>query len=181
VLAFQPEGSIVAINARYGTTHLVAEACVYPWVGTLPPDQRAWLDANRAVIVANLAPDMIAVNTVRKAVKAGYGITVCTERDPSLTDVTRAWLAYWQIPGAGQAAVVGPGGKEALLERHGAGDPAVLIDDSPHNEALARPGVSVWVPPRPWTPAGDPSPGVWRFTEWRDVRKKLGLQARLNS
>ncbi len=172
MLAFQPEGSILAVNGRFGTSYLVAEASTYPWRATLPAEQQAWLKANEPVIAANLAPDTIAIRVVRKAVKAGYQVTVITERDPSLEAVTAAWLKYWRIP-CGALAVVGPGGKGPLIAT-GQGD-AILIDDSPANEAIAANGVQVWVPPRPWTPQGDPPPGVWRFGDWRDVKKKLGL------
>lgn len=172
VLAFQPEGSILAVNGRFGTAYLVAEATSYPWAATLPQAQRDWLAANMPVICANLAPDTIAVKVVCKAVNAGYQVTVCTERGAALAAVTKAWLAYWQVP-ADNIAVVEHGGKGPLIAA-GSGS-AILIDDSPANEAIAGPGVQVWVPPRPWTPQGDPPPGVWRFTGWPDVKKKLGL------
>jgi hypothetical protein len=176
VLAFQPEGTILAVNARFGTSHLVAEATTYPWVATLPRDQRQWVKANAALIAANLAPDTRAIRVLQKAAAAGIPVTVCTERPPSLAAVTRAWLAYWDVPGAADAQVTGPGGKEALLAPCSKDNPALLVDDAPANEALARPGVEVWVPPRPWTPQGKPPAGVTRFQDWRDVCKRLGLK-----
>ncbi len=176
VLAFQPEGSILAVNARFGTAHLVSEATSYPWVATLPREQQQWVRANRAVIAANLAPDTRAIRVLQKATKAGIPLTVCTERTPDLAGVTRAWLEYFGIPGAQDAQVVGPGGKEALLAPYGEDSPALLVDDAPKNEALARPGVEVWVPPRPWTPQGDAPDGVTRFEDWREVCKRLGLK-----
>ena len=57
VLAFQPEGDILAVNARFGSTWLVAEATTYPFWSMLPDKQAAWLRANWPVIAANLAPD----------------------------------------------------------------------------------------------------------------------------
>lgn len=173
VLAFQPEGSILAVNGRFGTSYLLAEATAYPWSATLTAGQRDWLDANQAVIAANLAPDMLAVKALRKAVKAGYRVTVATERDPSLHDLTAAWLAYWGVP-YNSLAVLGKGGKPAFLAARESRD-AVLIDDAPKFESLAGDGLQVWVPPRPWTPQGDAPEGVWRFGGWRDVKKKLGL------
>jgi hypothetical protein len=116
------------------------------------------------------------IRVAQKAAKAGLDVTVCTERDESLTALTRAWLAYWAVPGAEDAQVVGPGGKEALLASYGKGNPALLVDDSPANQALARPGVEVWTPVRPWTPRGDPPDGVTRFADWRDVARRLGLK-----
>jgi hypothetical protein len=175
VLAFQPEGSMLAVNARFGTSYLVPEATSYPWVATLPDRQQRWARANRAVIAANLAPDTLAVHVLQRAVSEGLSVTVCTERDESLTALTRAWCAYWGVPGADEVQVVGPGGKAGILEPCGPDDPAVLIDDAPRNEDLARPGVRVWVPPRPWTPQGDAPAGVWRFPDWHAVKVKLGL------
>lgn len=173
VLAFQPEGSILAVNAAFGESYLVAEAREYPWAATLPEDQREWLDENRAVIAANLAPDTLAVNVVAKAHKAGYPVAIATERDPALTDLTRAWLAYWGVP-YDTLHVTGPDSKAALIAGREPGD-CILIDDSPRFEAIAGDGVQVWVPPRPWTPSGQAPDGVWRFQGWRQVKKKLGL------
>jgi hypothetical protein len=176
VLAFQPEGSMLAVNARFGTAYLVPEATSYPWIATLPDRQQRWARANRAVIAANLAPDTRAIRVLAKAAKAGIPVTICTERPPEMAALTRAWLAYWQVPGAADARITGPGGKEALLAPYGEGNPALLVDDAPKNEALARPGAEVWVPPRPWTPQGNPPDGVTRFGDWRDVCKRLGLK-----
>jgi uncharacterized HAD superfamily protein len=176
VLAFQPEGLILAVNARFAATYLISDVTTYPFYDLLPARQQQWAQASRAVIAANLAPDTRAVRVVQKAAKAGLAVTICTERPPELAGLTRAWLAYWQVPGAASAQVVGPGGKEALLASYGQGNPALLVDDAPKNEALARPGVQVWVPPRPWTPQGDPPDGVIRFGDWRDVSKRLGLK-----
>lgn len=173
-LAFQPEGSIIAVNAKFGTQHLIPEATSYPWAVTLPADQRKWQKAQQAVLAANLAPDTLAADVLRRASLHGYPVTVCTERDPSLTAITRAWAAYWQVP-CDQVAVTGPGGKEELLAAHGPADRAVLIDDSPANEALARDGVQVWVPRRPWTPRDGPGAGVWRFGDWNEAAMRLGL------
>lgn len=175
VLAFQPEGLILAVNARYGETYLISDVTTYPFYATLPAGQQQWAQANRAVIAANLAPDTRAIRVVQKAAKAGLSVTICTERPSELAGLTRAWLAYWAVPGAAAAQVVGPGGKEALLASYGEDNPALLVDDAPKNEALARPGVEVWVPPRPWTPQGKPPAGVTRFSDWREVSKRLGL------
>lgn len=172
VLAFQPEGFILAANGRFGASYLVAEASSYPWTATIPQEQRDWLDANEAVICANLAPDTIAISAVRKAVKAGYPVTVITERDPSLAELTAAWLAYWQVP-CDHLAFPGSGMKGDRIAT--GGGKAILIDDSPANESVASDDVQVWVPPRPWTPDSDAPPNVWRFGSWRQVKKKLGL------
>ena len=174
-LAFQPEGTIVAVNARFGTAYTIADdTASYPFVATLPPEQRAWQRAQQAVLDVNLAPDTLAIDVLRRAAAHGYPVTVCTERDPNLTQVTRAWVAYWQIP-ADRVAVTGPGGKGPLMEANDPADPCILIDDAPANEGLARPGVQVWVPARPWTPTGPAQDGVWRFGSWNDVSAALGL------
>ena len=170
-LAFQPEGDILAVNARWGTSWLVADATRYPFSSMLPPVHAAWLHANRARVCANLAPDTAAAAVVRKAVKAGRDVTIATERHPALRDLTAAWLKYWDIP-YGTLKVAGPGGKDALLAPYGPGKPCLLVDDSPLNADLARPGVDVWQPARPYNDGGD---GVRRFQDWRDLKKALGL------
>lgn len=173
VLAFQPEGSILSVNARFGAAHLVAEATTYPWAVALPIAQQAWLAANMPIICANLAPDTKAIGLAGKARKAGYPVGIATERGQALTGVTKAWLDYWKVP-YDTLFVTDPGGKAALIAARGNTD-VILIDDDPAKEKLAGPGVRVWVPPRPWTPDGDPPGGVWRFTGWRQVKKKLGI------
>lgn len=168
-LAFQPEGDIIAVNARFGTTWLVADATEYPFSSMLPRKQAKWLRARWGIIAANLAPDTLAIDVLRRAADAGYGITVCTERDPELAEVTAAWLGYWRVP-LDALAVVGPGGKGPLLEPYGPDSPAILIDDNPANVSLARPGVQVWQPARPYNSGGG---GVWRFCDWNDAAAKL--------
>jgi uncharacterized HAD superfamily protein len=176
VLAFQPEGSIIAVNARYNTTYLVPEATTYPFWKTLTEEQQDWQRKTQPIVDANLAPDTIAVDVLRRAVTHGYPLTVCTERDPAmLATITKAWVAFWDIP-ADNVAVVGPGGKVALLEAHDADNPAILIDDDPGKEdTIPRAGVSLWVPCRPWTPQDDPPDGVWRFGDWGQAALALGL------
>lgn len=170
-LAFQPEGSILAVNARFGTRYLAAEAGTYPWWGTLPKEQRRWERAAQAVIDANLAPDTLAIDVLRRAVAHGYPLTVCTERDPGLAGVTRAWCEFWRVP-ADQVAVVGPGGKADLLALHDPDAPAILVDDNPANVKYARPGVQVWQPARPYN---EPAEGVFRFDGWNQAAFALGL------
>jgi uncharacterized HAD superfamily protein len=175
VLAFQPEGDILAVNARFGSTWLAADVTTYPFSSMLPEDQAGWLAANWPVIAANLAPDTRAVRVAQKAAKAGYTVGILTERDPALRDLTAAWLKFWQVPYA-TLGVVGPGGKGAVLESYGKGAAAgnaVLVDDSPVNIDLARPGVDVWQPARPYNSGGN---GVHRFNDWREFTKALGLK-----
>jgi uncharacterized HAD superfamily protein len=168
-LAFQPEADIIAVNARFGTSWLVADATDYPFSSMLPRRQAKWLRAHWPVIAANLAPDTLAIDVLRRAAGAGYGITVCTERDPDTAEVTAAWLAYWDIP-CDHLAVVGLGGKGPLLEPYGPGSEAILVDDSPANVSLARPGVQVWQPARPYN---EPAEGTWRFSDWNEAAARL--------
>lgn len=168
-LAFQPEADIIAVNARFGTSWLVTDATEHPFSSVLPRKQAKWLRANRDVIAANLAPDTLAIDVLRRARAAGYGITVCTERDPDTAEVTAAWLAYWDVP-CDHLAVTGPGGKGPLLEPYGPDSPAILVDDSPLNVSLARPGVQVWQPARPYNDGGG---DVWRFRSWNEAAARL--------
>lgn len=170
-LAFQPEGTIIAVNARYGTTHLVAEATEYPWYGTLRGEQAEWEQANQPVVDANLAPDTHALDVLRRAAAHGYPVTACTERHPWLAGITEAWLRYWAVP-CDLVAVVGPGGKADLLAVHDEQDPCILIDDDPGKSKLVRPGVQVWQPARPYN---DGDGVTMRFTDWCEAATALGL------
>jgi uncharacterized HAD superfamily protein len=171
VLAFEPEGSIIAVNAMFATSYLAAEVDWFPFSGKLSAVRAKWLAENWPQIAANLAPDTIAADVMRRAVAHGYPLTVCTERGPSLAAVTSAWLNTWEIP-ADKLAVVEPGGKATLLAGHSEDNPAILIDNSPLNVSIARPGVSVWQPARPYNSGGD---GVIRFTDWNEAAALLGL------
>lgn len=171
VLAFWPEGPILALNARFGTSLLTVEADRYPLQAALPAEQSAWLEDNAEIIAANLAPDTKAKHVLLNAQRHGYNIAVITERGPELHDVTDAWLKAWRIP-CDRLFVVEPGCKGEVLAVHDPDDPAILIDDSPLNTGLARDGVEVWQPARPYN---QPADDVFRFEHWHDASARLGL------
>ncbi|MDB5910988.1 MAG: hypothetical protein JWP34_5105 [Massilia sp.] len=174
-LAFQPEASMVAVNARFGASYLTVEGDTYPFVASLPEEQAAWLTGrlDSGIIHANLAPDTKAIGVLHRAQKHGYNIAICTERPPAQQELTAAWLKAWRVP-CDRLYVVGRGGKQDLLAQYGPDDPVILVDDSPFNAQLVpRDGVQVWQPARPYN--SGPPDGVWRFDHWHDVAARLGL------
>ncbi len=171
VLAFQPEGDVMSVNARFGTGYLGGDVDWFPFWSRLEPARQKWLRDYWPGMAINLAPDTAAIGVLRRAVRHGYPLTICTERGPALRNVTAAWCQFWKVPGD-QLAVVAKGGKEDLLALHGPDDPAILIDDSPVNAGLARAGVQVWQPARPYNSGGD---GVFRFGDWAQARTALGM------
>lgn len=174
-LAFQPEASIVAVNARFGSSLLTVEADSYPFAASLPEGQAAWLTAqlDSGIVPANLAPDTKAISVAARAQAHGYNIAICTERPPAQQELTAAWLKACGVP-FDRLFVVGPGGKVDLLAQYGPDDPVILIDDSPIvAQVVPRDGVQVWQPARPYNTG--PPQGVWRFEHWHDVAARLGL------
>ncbi len=180
ILAFTAEALCGALNARFGTSYSPLSQAFFP--GTLittrlPAEQAAWISGllRQPSFLAAFAPDFHALDTLRDACEAGFQCEVVTERDPSTRDATADWLDDWGGPSVPVTAV-GHGNKPAYLgARYGPGNPAVLLDDNPAAQlTIARHGISVWAPDRPYTPtlARD---HVRFFRTWHAARFWLGL------
>jgi hypothetical protein len=157
-LSFTAEVLCAALNARYGTVYDVMTQQFFPGrlVPTaLPADQAAWLagELTGFTLYQSCAPDWRAVDTMTAASDAGYPTVIVTERHPALAVHTQQWLAGWDVK-TPPVTAVGPGNKPAYLAtRYGPGNPAVLVDDNPLTMlTVARPGIDVWLPARPYTP-----------------------------
>ncbi len=174
-LAFFSESAITAVNAAFDEDYKASDLTSYDWKLLLPKKQRHWLQdqLGQPDLYENIAPDWRAVDTLLFAQRLGYPVWVCTERNPSLHQVTSRWLELWGITVAG-LATVGIGNKPAWMRRFGPDAPAVLIDDAPVFEHLIpAPGVQVWSPPMPYRPGGPPPPGVVRLASWQQARDQL--------
>lgn len=169
VLAFTAEAVCTALNARFGTSRTPESLTSYPFGPLLPPEQARWLDAHtvRDAWAANLAPDLDAIAALAAIRDAGHRVIVSSDRPATLAGATVAWLDQWQVPRDG-IRLDGPGSKRAALTSCGPTSPAVLVDDDPRKWlTVARPGVQVWTPRRPWTPdEWQRYPGVRVFTDW---------------
>jgi hypothetical protein len=180
ILSFTSEALCVAMNARFGTTYSPMSQAFFPGtllIGRLPDAQAAWIagEMSQPSFVATYAPDFRAIDTLRDAYDAGFECCVATERNPALREATEQWLHDWGGPPV-EVNAVGHGNKPAwMAERYGPGRRAVLIDDSPLAQvAIARPGIEVWAPQRPYTP-GMPRDHVRVFGSYPAMRYWLGL------
>jgi hypothetical protein len=180
ILAFTAEAMCAALNARYGTsydpqTQRFFQGTIIP--GSLPADQMTWLmgELTGFSVFSSCAPDWRAADTMRDAATAGYSCTIVTERHPLLAADTGRWLTGWGIKPP-RVFAVGPGNKPAWLgERFGPGNPAVLVDDNPVTRmTVARPGIDVWLPARPYVPRVSRD-HVRVFDSWQVARYWLGL------
>lgn len=183
ILSFTAEGLCAALNAKFGTRYGPQSQGFFPGtllVHRLPPEQGAWAQAmlSNPVFLAALAPDFHALDTLIDAYNAGWACEVTTERAPECENATREWLDGWGVPPVSVHAV-GHGNKPGwMASRYGPPMPAVLIDDSPLAQtAIARPGISVWSPQRPYTPPVHRAQ-VRDFPSWRHARYWLGLGPR---
>lgn len=180
ILAFTAEALCGALNARFGTTYSPLSQVFFP--GTfiavrLPEEQSAWIAGllRDPAFLMTFAPDFHALDTLRDAHEAGYQVQVVTERAPEAQEITAEWLEDWGGPSVPVTAV-GHGNKPAFLgARYGPQSPAVVCDDNPALQlSLARPGIEIWTPKRPYTPtmARD---HVREFATWQVARHWLGL------
>jgi hypothetical protein len=183
VLAFTAEALCTALNAAFGTSYnpLAQEFFTGGLIPSrLPPVQAAWAGGQlrNPGFLRGFAPDFRALDVLADAHDAGFPCTVVTERDPGLGVATAAWLAAWGAP-AIPVHAVGQGQKPAYMAAgFGPERPAVLIDDNPSVKiTIARPGVQVWLPARPYN-AGPDRGDARRFTSWQAVRYWLGLGMR---
>ncbi len=178
VLGFLTETTVTALNAHFQLDLVVSEMRDYWLEAVLPEDQSEWLVAQyqRGVTYANVAPDYSAIAALGAASRAGYWIIVSSDRPPATAGaVTAAWLEKWRVP-HDRIELRGKGGKLAIAESYGLERPLILIDDDPRKmETVARPGVEVWAPQRPWTPEPPLPPHCWVFERWADALSRLGV------
>jgi len=180
ILAFTSEGLCAALNSQFGTTYRPESQAFFPGtflIHRLPPEQGTWAGAllRNPAFMHTLAPDFRALDTLIDAYNAGWPCQITTERHPDLEETTREWLTGWGAPPVPVNAI-GHGGKPGwMTTRYGPLTPAVLIDDNPAVQiTVARPGISVWSPQRPYTPSVQRAQ-VRDFPSWRNARYWLGL------
>jgi hypothetical protein len=178
VLAYQAEAVCTAVNARFGTSYLVERMTTYPVANLLEPEQRQWLVAAsvRDPWILNMAPDreaIAALNTIRRS---GHRIVIASDRPAQCAAATVRWLDAHQVPRDDQI-LNGPGSKQRALAACGPATPGILADDDPSKWlTIARPGVEVWCPRRPWTPQQwRQYPNVRVFTVWAELLNRLGI------
>lgn len=179
VIGFLTETTVTALNAHFGTSLVVSDMTSYWIEDTLPAEQSRWLTAQfaRGVTYANVAPDYSAIAALTALHDAGYHVIVSSDRPPDTTAAaTGAWLAKWRVP-HDEVRLLGRGGKKQVLSTYGPHKPAILFDDDPAKAVtVARDGVQVWSPARPWTPKNwHRYPNYWVFPSWDAVLDRLGV------
>lgn len=179
VLGFLTESIVTALNAHFGLSLVVSDMTSYWIEDTLAPDQRDWLVRQfaRGVFYANVAPDYSAIAALGALREAGHHVIVSSDRPPDTTrQATADWLAKWRVA-HDEVQLLGKGGKRRILAAYGPDNPAILLDDDPAKAlTVARPGVQVWSPARPWTPASwRRYPNYWVFPSWTAVLERLGV------
>ncbi len=175
-LGFLTEAFCTALNARWGTSFQAWQMSHYRVEDQLPPEQANWLLQVFATSVpyANVAPDYSGIAAVQAFARTGYEIIVASDRAEDCRDVTEDWLARWRVPH--DAVRLGHDAKAQLAASAGPDDPLVLFDDDPEKFTLLAPGVRIYMPRRPWTPAEIPA-GVTVFDEWSGVLEAFGVSS----
>ena len=182
ILSFTSEALVVALNARFGTAYSVMTQDFFPGtlrIDRLPDVHGSWIagEMSRPEFALSYAPDFRAIDTLRDASEAGFECLVATERPPALQEATEAWLHSWGAPPVPVHAV-GHGNKPAFMaEQFAEGHyPAILVDDNPVTwMTIARPGVQVWSPERPYTLSARARDHVRLYASYPAVRYWLGL------
>lgn len=176
VLAFFAETMTTVLNAHFGLSLLASELTSYRVEDTLDQAQRDWwaTQLGRGVLYSNVAPDYSGIGALNAIHAAGYHVIISSDRPTTAQTATRRWLARWRVA-HDEVILAGKGGKRRVLADYGPDDPAVLIDDDPTKAiTVARPGVEVWAPTRPWIPTSS-YPNWWVFGSWAQVLARLGV------
>lgn len=177
-LAYHAEAACAAVNARFGTGYLAAGMTSYPITARFTAEQRQWLAGHtvRDPWILNLAPDREAIGALGAIRRAGHRVLIATDRPALTATATGRWLDAHQVPRDGQI-LRGPGSKGAALAERGPASPGVLVDDDPAKWlTIARAGVQVWCPRRPWTPPQwRQYPNVRVFDQWTELLGALGI------
>jgi hypothetical protein len=181
ILSFTSEALVVALNARFGSTYSVMTQDFFPGtlrIDRLPDVHGSWIAGEMLTpgFAMSYAPDFRAIDCLRDASEAGFDCVIATERAPALAAATEAWLHDWGAPPVTVHAL-GHGNKPAFMaENYGEGRPAILIDDNPVTwMTIARPGVQVWSPERPYTLSARPRDHVRLYASYPVTRYWLGL------
>jgi len=183
ILAFTAEAIVAALNARFDTGYDAMSQGFFPGTfvsSALPAEEAAWLgqqlSSGEFGIYGACAPDWHAIDTMLDASAAGYPTVIITERPAVVADQTRSWLRSWTGQQPPQVVAVGRGNKPAYMgARFGPGNPAILVDDNPAvRMTIAREGIEVWTPQRPYTPAPG-RPHARTFGNWPAARYWLGI------
>ena len=176
-IAFEAEELCSVLNAHFGLSLELATLTDYHPL-QLPKGQgmnkflKQW--RQNPLCYINHAPDYEAIGGVTALHDAGFDITLASDRPVEMMTITTNWYQQWGVP-YDAVFVNGDGSKAALTAMHNPANPCILIDDDPRNASLARPGVQVWLPFRPWTPPNLAGPYTWVFHSWADVLARLGL------
>jgi hypothetical protein len=171
VLAFEAQAVCTALNARFGTNRTTGTLTAYPFGPLLHPDEAQWLAAftARDAWALNITPDRDAIRALAAIKDTGHSVVIASDRPAPLGDATGAWLAANGAGGCG-TRLGGPGSKSTALAGCSPDSPGILLDDDPRCWlTVARAGVQVWSPKRPWTPAGWRNyPNVRVFSSWAE-------------
>ncbi len=175
-LACYQEAVIAMVNAITGKSYRMVQWTSYD--GPFTADERAWVKECRETdpsFFANLAPDTEAILALNAIHKAGFPVTVCSNRPPQWAEVSSQWLTDHGVS-RDSDLFMGPKGKPTLLAAHGPDLPAVLLDDNPAFwMSLARPGVTIYAPRRGYTPISSMYPHVRVFDSWSEPLFWLGI------
>lgn len=159
-----------ALNARFGTSYTYEEITApgSRWIDD--DDAREWYKERRhdPVFLSNLAPYQDAQWALWSLRQGGYHVTVSSDREAELEDVSRAWLDQW---GIGYDEVqVGDGAKATLASAASPAAPVVFFDDNPERAVdLPGPGRTVYLLDRPWNRGVPDGNGVKRVRTWPEI------------
>jgi hypothetical protein len=177
-LAWTRQELVTALNARF-SEHYRADDCTTDWRNSLPPTQSDWLTLffSDDTTYANVAPDQLAIVAINTLVDSGFDVTIGSDRPASSASATKEWLEQWKVKYS-DLALNGPGSKNDYAKSYGTEAPCIVVDDDARKWlTIARAGVSIWSPKRPWTPVNWQNyPNVWVFTDWDQVLMRLGVE-----
>lgn len=159
--------ALVAINSKFDTHfryHDMTERNM-DWC----PDKkiRKWYEKHKhdPIFLVDLPPYEDAIWALWSLRSGGYNVTIASDREPELLQISKEWLAEQGIQY--DDIRIGEGEKERLAETASPDNPMVFFDDNPkRTEDLPRPGVVVYLLDRPWNQDVQTNANVIRVKSW---------------
>jgi uncharacterized HAD superfamily protein len=162
-----------ALNAHFGTRYAYQDITSpngKDWIQS--KDQEQWYESHRhdPIFLRNLSPYQDAMWALWSLHQGGYRITVASDREAALADVSRHWLD--------QAGIhyddiqIGDNEKLRIAQDASPSNPVVFFDDNPERAYdLPGPGRHLYLLDRPWNQQVPDMPNVKRVKTWPEILK----------
>jgi uncharacterized HAD superfamily protein len=177
-LAERDLATCLVVNARFGTSYIYDDIT--------SPHAEDWMDNQVASgwyeryhhdpeFLKNLSPYQDGLWALWSLHQGGYQITIASDREAVLGDVSRHWLDQWGV--RYDDVQIGDGEKLRLAEEASLQNPVVFFDDNPERAYdLPGPGRMLYLLDRPWNRTVPEMPNLKRVGTWQEILRDFPAQ-----